>query len=257
MTNPVCIVEDDDKVAALLESQLTRFGFPVERIRDLRHVADHVRAADPSLILLDINLPYFDGFHWCRQIRRFSRVPIVFVSARSGDMDQVMALEHGGDDYITKPFHPDVLLAKVRALLRRAYGEYAVGPEPGRAAGDGRLRLGCLSLDLRRATVSAGDASQPLSKTELELLRLLVQADGAVVKREDLLEALWDDATFVDDNTLTVNVARVRRKLSTLGLEDAIVTVRGLGYRLDAAALGASDAGDGGRLVPARERGTT
>ncbi|KEO82604.1 response regulator transcription factor [Tumebacillus flagellatus] len=228
----ICIVEDDQKLADLLQTQLERFGFEVSLIARLESIDAEVLACKPHLVLLDINLPYYDGFYWCRRIRQQSKVPIVFLSARSGEMDMVLALESGGDDYLTKPFHPEVMMAKLRALLRRTYGEYA---EP--AAGDEETEFQGLILDAHRHTIrcprTSGDTVLSLSGTEAGLLKKLIRAEGKVVSREDLLSALWDDTQFVDDNTLTVNVARVRRKLEELGLPTAIVTVRGQGYRLE------------------------
>ncbi|MBX6395817.1 MAG: response regulator transcription factor [Alicyclobacillaceae bacterium] len=224
----ILIVEDDDKLAELLKGHFVRFGYHVRIAHNLQHVDEEVREYEPHLILLDINLPYFDGFYWCRTIRKFSKAPIVYVSARPGDMDKVLALEYGGDDYLTKPFNPEVLLAKVRALFRRTYGEYADKDEDAR---DCIVKHG-LVLDTRRSRVSYLDRSQGLTATELKLLRALMEAGGGTVTREELLTVVWDDIQFVDDNTLTVNIARLRAKLAGIGLSDAIQTVRGIGYRL-------------------------
>ncbi|CAM3952101.1 response regulator transcription factor [Alicyclobacillus pomorum] len=228
MRNHILLVEDDNSVAYLLQQHLERFGFRVSRAQNLQHVDDEVKTLGPDLVLLDINLPYFDGFYWCRQIRMFSKVPIIFVSARDSAMDQVFALEHGGDEYITKPFEIDVVIAKIRAMLRRAYGEYA--ESQGTQVCD-VFDIRGTRIDLRRATMESRDATESLTKTELALMRLLLEAEGGVVSRDTLLEALWDDTDFVDDNTLTVNVARLRKKLAVFGLQGALVTVRGLGYR--------------------------
>jgi two-component system, OmpR family, response regulator len=225
---PICVVEDDPKLAELLCNQLLRFGFEPYQVTNFRNIDQEVVASQAKLVILDINLPYYDGFYWCRKIRQLSNAPILYLSARAGEMDQVLALESGGDDYITKPFHPEVLMAKIRAMLRRAYGEYASGTP----ASD-TLSWGDLRLDVRRGLLHARDVTVSLTATEMELLRQLIEAGGNIVRREDLLIALWDDTHFVDDNTLTVNVARVRRKLAEVGFPDVIVTVRGLGYRLD------------------------
>lgn len=177
-------------------------------------------------MLLDVNLPWYDGFYWCRQIRTVSSAPVIFISARAGEMDQVMAIDNGGDDYIVKPFNLDLVTAKVRAALRRAYGEYAA------PAGQGGLEGAGLRYDPERLRVEHGGQSVELSRNEGQLLEALLRADGRVVKREKLLAALWDDAEFIDDNTLTVNVNRLRKRLADLGLEDAVRTVRGEGYML-------------------------
>jgi DNA-binding response OmpR family regulator len=243
----IYIVEDDEKLAELLARRLRQYGFDVRRAADFRRIDDEVAAYQPHLILLDVNLPYYDGFYWCRAIRRFARMPIIFLSARTGDMDKVLALEQGGDDYLTKPFHPDVLLAKVRALLRRAYGDYAGYQQ---AACDELVRHG-LILDLRRFEIRFHDESQSLTGTERELLRALMLADGRTVTRDELLQAVWDDVDFVDDNTLTVNIARLRAKLANLGLAGVIATVRGVGYRLS------WSEDDGGEADEARKSGET
>lgn len=225
----VAVVEDDPHVASLLQRQLSRFDFHVSVVADLQHVDQAVRHMNPDVVLLDINLPYLDGFHWCRVIRRFSHVPIIFISSRGSSMDQVFAMENGGDDYIQKPFDLDVVVAKLRALLRRVYGDYAV-KDPLRL-----YRWGNLTLDVRMAQIEYAGCRQNLTKTELALLQQLLDAGGGVVARNQLLEALWDDTDFVDDNTLTVNITRLRHKLETIGLRHVIVTVRGLGYRLTSA----------------------
>ncbi len=222
------MVEDDDKLAQLLQNRLERFGYRVVLARDFAHIDQEVYETGPHLILLDINLPQYDGFYWCRMIRRFSTVPIVFLSARTGAMDKVLALEHGADDYLSKPFHPEVMMAKLRALLRRTYGEYA-GESVSRE--DAIVRRG-LVLDLRRMRVMYGGAVQALTVTEMELMHLLLEAHERPLSRAELLTAVWSDTSFVDDNTLTVNIARLRAKLALLGLAEAIQTIRGHGYRL-------------------------
>lgn len=177
---------------------------------------------------MDVTLPYQDGFQLTRALRRNSAVPILFVSSRAGEMEQVFGMESGGDDYITKPFHMEVLLAKVRALLRRAYGEYArVEPEAQTV-----LLVRGLQLDLGSGIVRFGEKVQHLSGNETQLLRLLMKRNGQVARREECLEALWDDSAFVDDNTLTVNISRLRSRLDLLGLIDLVETRRGEGYRL-------------------------
>lgn len=225
-TYHVMLVEDDEKIARILSDELLRYGYTVTPAQNLGHVKEEFLRIKPDLVLMDINLPRFDGFYWCRQIRLLSKVPILFISARAGEIDQVRALENGGDDYIIKPFNLELVLAKVKSAIRRAYGEYAVNRES-EVAGAGGLLLhkgqNCVSYDGKELE---------LSPTEFKLLWCLVERAGEIVDREDLLEALWDDVTFVDDNTLTVNVARVRRRLEELGLGDVIETKRGQGYRL-------------------------
>jgi DNA-binding response OmpR family regulator len=225
--NHIVIVEDDPQVANLLLRQLNRYGYQVNVIQDFQHVDEHVKALNPDLVLLDINLPYYDGFYWCRMIRRFSKAPVVYISSRTEEMDQVFALENGGDEFITKPFQAEVVIAKIKALLRRTYGEY-MSTE---AILQDVYEYGPMKLDVRKALIECGAKTNPLSKTELELMRRLMDAKGEVVSRNELLETLWDDTNFVDDNTLTVNVTRLRHKLEAVDIYDAIITVRGMGYR--------------------------
>ncbi|MBU7317663.1 response regulator transcription factor [Paenibacillus oleatilyticus] len=223
----ILIVEDDDKIAGILQEYLDKYGYEAVRTTDYKHIKDAFLLHKPELVLLDINLPSYDGFYWCRQIRTVSSVPILFMSARVGEMDQIMAIENGGDDYITKPFHSEVVMAKIKSALRRAYGEYAQ-VQSGREL----TELNGLFVDRTRSTAEWQGRKVDLSRNELLLLDLLLKQAGEVVSRERLLEALWDDIDFVDDNTLTVNVTRVRKKLEELGIMRAIETVRGQGYRL-------------------------
>lgn len=228
MTYRILIVEDDPLIAGSVRDHLTQYGYAPTCAEDFRRVEQEFLQLQPHLVLLDVNLPYQDGFHICRTLRRHSAVPILFLSARSGQMEQVMGMESGGDDYITKPFHLDILLAKIRAMLRRTYGEYAEAAPAQRAI----LQAGQLQLDLTAAEMRWQGGGQPLTRNELKLLNLLMERAGRVVSREDCLEALWDDSSFVDDNTLTVNVTRLRAKLDAWGLKEAVETKRGLGYQL-------------------------
>ncbi|WAH37713.1 response regulator transcription factor [Alicyclobacillus dauci] len=222
------IIEDDEQLASILARQLLRYAFDPRLIDCLGDIVGSVEKMEPHVILLDINLPQFDGFYWCRRIREITRAPIIFVSARNAGMDQVFALENGGDDFVVKPFDMDVLVAKLRAHIRRVYGEYAADDRVIAR----KLVFGPMQLDDRRLQLHAFGSSTPVTKTECELLRQLMEAEGRAVSRDTLLAALWDDMEFVDDNTLTVNVTRLRRKLADLGCDHFIRTVRGLGYQL-------------------------
>lgn len=230
MSYTILIVEDDPKIAGLVGEYLTRYGYTVAQVQDFRRVEQEFLAVRPHLVLMDVNLPYQDGFHLTRLIRRHSAAPILFLSARAGEMEQVLGMESGGDDYITKPFQLDLLHAKVKAMLRRTYGEYAQAE----AANRSMLQVGRLDLDLSAGEIRLfGQAeTQTLTRNEVKLLHLLMEKAGRVVSREECLEALWDDASFVDDNTLTVNVTRLRAKLEHWGLKEAIETRRGVGYLL-------------------------
>lgn len=222
----ILIIEDDPKIASLLQNHLQKYGYAATITEDFNAIIETFQAVDPDLVLLDINLPSFDGFYWCRQIRQHSTCPILFLSARSGEMDQVMALENGGDDFITKPFAYEVVTAKIRSSLRRAYGEYAPNVK------ERKIELDELTLFIERMELTKDGKVIALTKKEAVLLEMLMNRSPRVASREVLLEKLWDDQSFVDENTLNVNVTRVRKKLQELNIENAIETIRGAGYRL-------------------------
>jgi two-component system, OmpR family, response regulator YxdJ len=222
----ILIVEDDPKIAEHLQSYINKYGYKASVVEHFNHVMDEFHQQKPHLVLLDINLPSFDGYYWCRQIRKESICPVIFISARVGEMDQVMALENGGDDFITKPFHPEIVMAKIRSQLRRAYGEYASQSQ------ERILEVEGLKLFPERQELSFGDQSVPLSKKEADIIESLLERFPRVAGREDLLEKLWDEQIYVDENTLNVNITRVRKKLESLGLTGSVETVRGAGYRL-------------------------
>lgn len=221
----ILIIEDDTKIIQLLEEQLEKYGYQTLHVTDFDRVLEIFREHKPELVLLDVNLPKYDGFYWCRQIRLISNCPILFISARESKMDQVMALENGADDYITKPFDADVVLAKIRSQLRRAYGIYS--------AQDRERTVEVMGLVLfpERMELAYQQRRVELSKKEALLLEVLLAQYPRVVSRERLLEKLWDEQ-FVDENTLNVYVTRVRSKLKDLAVEGAVETVRGSGYRL-------------------------
>jgi len=229
----ILIVEDDDKIAAILKRNLEKYNYEVIRGLNFDRVKQEVVEHEPHLVLLDINLPHFDGYYWCRQIRTVSNVPIIFVSARTSNMDQVMAIENGGDDFITKPFDLDVVQAKIKGTLRRIYGEYAPSQAADHESEEDKLLLQYqgLQLDRGRNILTWQDQRTELTKNESLLLQRLLSTPGIIVSREELLELLWDDVQFVDDNTLSVNVGRVRKKLEELGITEAVDTIRGQGYR--------------------------
>lgn len=222
----IFIVEDDPRIASLLQEHMNKYGFSTRVSEDFDQIDAEFLKYKPDLVLLDVNLPKFDGFYWCRKIRALSTCPILFISARDGEMDQVMALEYGADDYITKPFHTEVVLAKIRSQLRRAYGSYAAAEQ------ERIVEWEDLVLYPERLEAKSGERTVQLSKKEATLLELLMRKEGKVASRESILERLWDDQSFVDDNTLNVNVTRLRQRLQELGMEQVLETVRGLGYRL-------------------------
>lgn len=222
----ILIVEDDERIAYRLKSAISKYDFNVRITEDFSRVMDIFADTKPDLVLLDVNLPKFDGFYWCRQIRTQSHCPIIFISARDSGMDQIMALENGADDYITKPFDMELVLAKIRSHLRRAVGAYASGQED-----EHTVESAGLIIYPERFVVTYGDESAELTQKEAALLTMLMEKDGRVVSRERLLDLMWEDQHFIDDNTLNVYITRVRRKLRELGAGDLIETVRGAGYR--------------------------
>ncbi|RAR44367.1 response regulator transcription factor [Paenibacillus sp. MDMC362] len=222
----ILIVEDDERIADKLKSAISKYDFNVRITEDFSRVMDIFADTKPDLVLLDVNLPKFDGFYWCRQIRTQSHCPIIFISARDSGMDQIMALENGADDYITKPFDMELVLAKIRSHLRRAVGAYASGQED-----EHTIESAGLVIYPERFVVTYGDESAELTQKETALLAMLMEKDGRVVSRERLLDLMWEDQHFIDDNTLNVYITRVRRKLRELGAGDLIETVRGAGYR--------------------------
>jgi len=222
----ILIVEDDAKLASLLGAYLSKYDFNTILVEDFNSVLETFKECSADLVLLDVNLPRYDGFYWCRQIRKASLCPILFISARDSGMDQVLALENGGDDYITKPFHYEVVLAKIRSHLRRAYGSYAQTQE------ERKLHSGGLTLFPERYVIQFAGQSAELTQKEAILLEALLLKEGRVVSRERLLDLMWEDQHFIDDNTLNVYITRVRKKLKDLGLGDLVETVRGAGYRL-------------------------
>lgn len=223
----IFIVEDDHKIAQLLKEHIEKYEYTGVVATQFDAIKQEFLTISPQLVLLDVNLPRYDGFYWCRQIRTVSNCPIIFISARNSEMDQVMAIENGGDDYITKPFHFEVVMAKIKGLMRRVYGTYSSSVSSPLFDAEG------LYLYYDQHEAEWDSARVELTKKEFSLLESLAKKVGKVVAREELLEALWDDTNFVDDNTLSVNVTRVRKKLQQLGIENAIETVRGAGYRLN------------------------
>lgn len=222
----IMIVEDDPKIANLLQAHIRKNGDEGVVAEDFDGVLEQFRRIQPHVVLLDINLPRFDGYYWCRQFRSESTCPIIFISARSSEFDQVRGLENGADDYITKPFHYEIVMAKIRSQLRRVYGDYASGTQERTVEKEGMI------LYPERMVLQLKENSVTLTKKEAVLMETLLQRSPRVVSRETILDKLWDD-TFVDDNTLSVNITRIRKKLHDFGIEDALETVRGVGYRLN------------------------
>ncbi len=223
MNVKVYLIEDDVSIFELIKERFAQWTIEVIGPTDFHRVMDDFLAEQPQLVIIDIQLPVFDGFHWCREIRAISKVPILFLSSRDHPMDMVMAMQMGADDFVQKPFHMEVLLAKVQALFRRTY-DYKEQPIE-------VLRWNGAMIDYDRATVEYNGKQIELTKNELFILKLLLKSSGQIVSRDELMRRLWDDERFVNDNTLTVNVNRLRQRLDEIGLKDVIVTKKGLGYR--------------------------
>lgn len=223
----IMIIEDDKKLNNLTKSTLERYGYKAYNVGDFSNIKGEFIKNNPSLVLMDINLPFYDGFYWCRDIRTISNVPIIFISARDSDMDQVMAIENGGDDYITKPFSYDVLLAKIKGVIRRVYGDYSEAVNTNEVHEVNRL-----FMYINQNIVKYSEKNVELSKKEFSLLYTLLKNANKIVSRETLLEVLWNDIDFIDDNTLSVNITRLRKRLEEIGIKDAIETKRGQGYML-------------------------
>ena len=219
----VLIVEDDRGIAESVRDVAAAWGFDARCAENFRDVAGEFAAFAPHLVLMDIGLPFFDGYYWCREIRRTSSVPIIFLSSASDNMNIVMAMNMGGDDFIAKPFDLSVLIAKMQALLRRAYDFAPSAPEPEHRGA---------KLDTGAQALMYGGEKIPLSKNEYRILFSLMEAGGKVVSREKLMEKLWETDSFVDENTLTVNVNRLRKKLDAAGLSGFIATKFGVGYQV-------------------------
>lgn len=217
----IMIIEDDVTIAKVISEHLKKWGYETACVRNFEKVTEEVFTFEPHLILLDIMLPFFNGFYWCTEIRRQSSVPVVFLSSASDNMNMVMAMNMGADDFIAKPFDLPVLTAKIQALLRRAYS-FAENTKV--------LEHRGVLLNLADATLTYQGKKIDLTKNEFRILQLLMERTGHAVKRDAIMECLWESDSFIDDNTLTVNITRLRRKLDEAGITDFIVTKKGIGY---------------------------
>lgn len=218
----IMIVEDDLTIRDMVGEALEKWGFETVKIEDFDQIMQVFLNHDPHLVIMDINLPSFDGFYWCNKIREISKVPMIFLSSRDTPMDIVMSMNMGGDDYIQKPFHMDVLIAKINALLRRTYSYMETQSQTMEHDG--------IILNLENGEVLHGDRKSELTKTEFLILKILMKNKGIIVSRTKMMRSLWKNENFVDENTLTVNIARLRKKLVELGKEHFITTKKGQGY---------------------------
>lgn len=217
----ILIVEDDEVIARVVKAHLDGWGYTVACAAKFNDILGEFTAFDPQLVLLDISLPFFNGYHWCTELRKLSKVPIIFLSSASDNMNLIMAMNLGGDDFLAKPFALPVLTAKVQALLRRTYD-----------FGGGTKLLACGGgvLNTADGTLRVNDVTADLTKNEWKLLQMLLENKGKVVSRESLMTRLWESDEYVDENTLSVNMARLRRKLDAVGLPALIQTKKGVGY---------------------------
>lgn len=220
----VIIVEDDNVIREELQSFLSRYDYQVIAPTAFENIIEFILDSEADLILLDINLPIYDGYYICREIRKKSEVPIIIVTSRDSDMDELMSMNLGADDFVTKPYNTQILLARISALLKRASGNIA---------GSNTLTYGDFKLNLSNATVIYGKRELELTKNEVKILSYLIENKGTIVSREALMEYLWKADYFVDDSTLSVNITRLRKKLESIGIKDTIETRRGLGYIME------------------------
>ena len=220
----IMLVEDDSVICDEITSLLSRWGYEVRSVVDFTSVTAEFADFSPHLVLMDISLPFYNGYYWCSEIRKLSKAPIIFVSSSSENINIVMAMNMGGDDFISKPFSPDVLAAKIQALLRRSYDFQPLSS---------LLEHKGAILNLADTTLTVGQNKVELTKNEFRILQLLFEKKGCVVPREEIMKRLWNSDCFIDDNTLTVNMTRLRKKLEEAGAVDFISTKKGIGYLLD------------------------
>lgn len=218
----ILLVEDDMTLFKELSEELEQWDFNVNGIEDFNLVIEKFKAVDPAIVIMDVKLPKYDGFYWTRKIREISNTPILFLSSRDNPMDQVMSMELGADDYVQKPFNTNILIAKLQAIYRRVY-QFSIDEKR-------VITWQQATLDLTKDSINKDDQVIYLSKTEMIILEMLVKKQDTIVTRDTLITALWDDEAFVSDNTLTVNVNRLRKKLADINMKDAIETKIGKGY---------------------------
>lgn len=219
----ILIIEDDDTIAKNIAAHFNRWNYETKQIADFKNIMEEFLKFDPQLVLLDIGLPFYNGFYWCQEIRKISKVPILFLSSMNDNMNIVMAMNMGGDEFIEKPFDLNVLTAKVQALLRRSYSFQGNGNV---------LEYEGMILNLNDASFSYKEKNVSLTKNEFRILQMLMENAGKIIARDDIIARLWESDEFIDDNTLTVNVARLRKKLENAGMDNWIRTKKGIGYYL-------------------------
>lgn len=221
MMRKIIIIEDDEVIREELQSFLERYGYEVKAPLDMDNIINYIESENAELILLDINLPMYDGYYICREIRKTSEVPIIIVTSRDSEIDELMSMNLGADDFITKPYNTEILLARITNILKRTYGNIKTS---------NILSYRDFNLNLSNATIIYKDNSLELTKNEVKILSFLINNKGNIVKRDSLMEYLWKADFFVDDSTLNVNINRLRKKLEEIGIENPIETRRGMGY---------------------------
>jgi len=214
----IFIIEDDIKIREELSLFLSRNGYDCETTENFKNLVECVNNSNAQLVLLDINLPYVDGYHICKEIRKTSDIPIIVVTSRNSDLDELMSMNFGADDFITKPYNTQILLARIQSVLRRT------------TQTSEQLQVKGVTLNLSDASVSCQNQKIEITKNEMKILHLLMSQVGTIVKRDDIMDVLWQSNEFVDDNTLTVNINRLRKKLESIGINDFLKTKRGQGY---------------------------
>ena len=220
----ILIVEDDETIAGIMKEHLAKWDYEVKIVENFKNVMEDFAAFDPHIVLMDVGLPFYNGYHWCTQIRNVSKVPVIFISSMSDNMNIVMAMNMGGDDFITKPFDLNVMTAKIQAMLRRTYSF---------SEKTNIIEHMGVVLNLNNQIVTYEEKNVELTKNEFRIIQTLMENVGKCISRDDIIEALWENETFIDDNTLTVNVTRLRKKLSEIGVEDFVKTRKGLGYIIE------------------------
>ena len=216
----IFIAEDDKKICFQLCSFLAKYGYDCNACLNFENIIEEIKVNRPDLILLDINLPYFDGYYICREVRRYSNTPIIVVTSRNNELDELMSMNLGADDFITKPYNTDILLAHIESVLRRTSG-FEIKQE---------ICHKGVCLDISKSMASYEDKIIELTKNEFRIIQLLMKNSGCIISRNELMDELWQSDEFVDDNTLTVNINRLRKKLEEIGVEDFLITRRGQGY---------------------------
>ncbi len=220
----ILIVEDDMVIAKVMANHLIKWDYEVKYIKDFRDIINEFIEFEPQLVLLDISLPFYNGYHWCSEIRKISKVPIIFVSSAADNMNVVMAMDIGGDDFIVKPFDLSVLVAKINALIRRTYSFQVQS---------NLIEKNGVVLNLNDTCLIYKDEKIELTKNDFKIMQILMESSGEIVSRNNIMTRLWESDNFIDDNTLTVNVSRLRKRLEEVGIYDFIITKKGLGYMVE------------------------